>query len=354
MLKLTEEKLNRYTELDELLSNPSPDLYSNPSRVKALNLEYSTLKSQKELIEQINSLEAQFSANEELMASEKGEMLDLLKEENQTISDKLTVANAELQELEKPKDPKDFGDCIIEIRAGTGGEEAALFAKDLFRMYTKYSLNNNFKLELIDQSQSQNGGFKEIIFQLNGDNAFGTFKNESGVHRVQRIPATESAGRIHTSAVSVVVLPIVEAGEVEINEKDLRIDVYRSSGAGGQGVNTTDSAVRITHIPTGIVVTCQDGRSQLKNKDSALSVLRSKLYELEKEKVVGDVTDMRKSAIKTGDRSDKIKTYNYPQNRVTDHRAKKSWYNLDTIMEGDIDELLKVVLDPNAEISDDE
>lgn len=353
MLKLTNEKAERLNILESQLSNPSSELYSNPTKIKALNSEYASLKAQSDLIIKINKLEQTIHDNSEMLLTEAGEMKQLLIEENSTLENEVKSLQAELVELEKPKNPKDFGNCIIEIRAGTGGEEAALFAKDLFRMYTKYALSNGFRAEIMDQSVAQNGGFKEIIFEMSGAEAFGRFKNESGVHRVQRIPATESAGRIHTSTASVVVLPIVEPGEVEINEKDLRIDVYRSSGAGGQGVNTTDSAVRITHIPSGIVVTCQDGRSQLKNKDSALSVLRSKLYEIEQDKVTGGVTDLRKNAIKSGDRSDKIKTYNYPQNRVTDHRAKISWHNLDSIMEGDIDEILKVNIEPGVIIDED-
>lgn len=355
MINFEISKQNRLDELSALLHNPPADFYTKPTVVKATNAEFSSLSRQKEIVNELNQLEEKLKSNAELLKSTSdAEMSALLKDEHEEISNKSIELKAELEELESPKDPKDYGNCIMEIRAGTGGEEAALFAKDLYRMYSRYCQNNNYKIELIDTAQAENGGLKEIIFNITGDNSFGKFKNEAGVHRVQRIPATENAGRIHTSAASVVVLPIVEAGEVEIKDQDLRIDVYRSSGAGGQGVNTTDSAVRITHIPTGIVVTCQDGRSQIKNKESALSVLRSKLYERELEKVQGSVTDIRKNSIRNGDRSDKIKTYNYPQNRVTDHRTKTSWYKLDGIMEGDIEELLSVNLNKVNEDAVDE
>lgn len=337
---LTKVQSERLEELEAILLSPSQELYSNPSRLKSLNAEFSHLKEIKSINETLDRIEKEIKESSELMSSGDYDIATMAKEEITTLEEEKSLNEAKLTELEKPRDPKDFGDCIVEIRAGTGGEEAALFAGDLYRMYTKYSTTKDLVVEIMDMNEASAGGIKEIIFKLSGANAFGTFKSESGVHRVQRIPKTETAGRIHTSAASVVVLPIIEQDEVEVNEQDLKIDVFRSSGAGGQSVNTTDSAVRLTHIPTGIVISCQDSRSQLKNKDAALSILRSKLYEIELEKREGNITDIRKTSIKTGDRSDKIKTYNFPQNRLTDHRTKKSWYNLDSILEGHLEGIL--------------
>ncbi|QQR93649.1 peptide chain release factor 1 [bacterium] len=337
---LTKVQSERLEELEAILLSPSQELYSNPSRLKSLNAEFSHLKEIKSINETLDRIEKEIKESRELMSSGDYDIATIAKEEITTLEEEKSLNEAKLTELEKPHDPKDFGDCIVEIRAGTGGEEAALFAGDLYRMYTKYSTTKDLVVEIMDMNEASAGGIKEIIFKLSGANAFGTFKSESGVHRVQRIPKTETAGRIHTSAASVVVLPIIEQDEVEVNEQDLKIDVFRSSGAGGQSVNTTDSAVRLTHIPTGIVISCQDSRSQLKNKEAALSILRSKLYEIELEKREGNITDIRKTSIKTGDRSDKIKTYNFPQNRLTDHRTKKSWYNLDSILEGHLEGIL--------------
>lgn len=345
MIMFSTKNAVRFEELNQILSNPTQELYQDPQKIKALNREYTTLSKIKDISETILKFEKVFQDNLILINNESDiDFIEMAKLENLDIDAKLPELRLELEELERPKDPKDFGNCIIEIRAGTGGEEASLFASDLHRMYSRFAITKGFQIELLDQTFASAGGIKEIIFQINGDEAYGTFKNESGVHRVQRIPATENAGRIHTSAASVVVLPIVTSVDIVIRDQDIRIDVYRSSGPGGQSVNTTDSAVRITHAPSGIVVTCQDGKSQLKNKESALSVLRSKLYDIQQEKLTGDITDIRRTAIKAGDRSDKIKTYNYPQNRITDHRVKQSWYKLSTAMEGDIEDILKVDL----------
>jgi len=277
----------------------------------------------------------------------------------ETDSDLVEMAATELEDLEKdlpsresklrlmliPKDPEDTKDAIIEIRAGTGGDEAALFAGDLYRLYIKVAENKGWKVELLGTSLGTQGGFKEIVFSLNGADAYGTMKYESGVHRVQRVPATESSGRIHTSAATVAVLPEAEEVDVAIQTNDLKIDVYRSSGPGGQSVNTTDSAVRITHIPTGLVVTCQDEKSQHKNKDKALRVLRSRLYDLELAKIESERSEARKSQVSTGDRSAKIRTYNWPQGRVTDHRLEGDEKNhaLEKVMNGDLDEIVRAL-----------
>lgn len=336
-------------KLDELSNQlSSPALLSDPAKFKSISQEATEVQKLIDLVQEKDNLEAQKNELSTLLSSEDPEMSSMAIEEEKNISERLVQIDTDISEILIATDPNDKRNAIVEIRAGTGGEEAALFAADLFRMYSRYCENRNWKVQILNSSRSNNGGFKEIIFTIEGLNAFGSLKYESGVHRVQRIPATESAGRIHTSAVSVVVLAEVDDVNIEINPNDLRIDVYRSGGPGGQSVNTTDSAVRITHLPTGLVVTCQDGKSQLKNKAQALTILKSKLYEIEQEKLAQSQSDVRKNAIKSGDRSAKIRTYNYPQSRITDHRIKQSWYNFEKIMDG---ELSEIIISVNKELN---
>ena len=268
------------------------------------------------------------------------ELKELAKEELNECRSSITEIEKELKILLLPKDPNDEKNVIVEIRAGAGGDEAALFAADLYRMYAKYAERNHWKVDMMNSNENGIGGFKEVVFMINGAGAYSKLKYESGVHRVQRIPATESGGRIHTSTSTVAIMPEVEEVEVELDMNDCKFDVFRASGNGGQCVNTTDSAVRLTHIPTGIVISCQDEKSQLKNKDKALKVLRARLYEMECAKAHDAEAEARRSQIGTGDRSEKIRTYNYPQGRVTDHRIKLTLHKLESIIDGDMEEMI--------------
>ena len=268
------------------------------------------------------------------------EMEELIKSELETLEEKKSKVEEQLKILLIPKDPNDDRNVIMEIRAGTGGEEAALFAGDLFRMYSRYAEKQGWKAEIIDSNPTELGGFKEVIFEINGNGAYSRLKYESGVHRVQRVPSTEAGGRIHTSAATVAVLPEAQEVDLEINPNDLRIDIFRASGHGGQGVNTTDSAVRITHLPTGMVVTCQDERSQLKNKDKAMKVLRARLMEKYQEDQDRKIAQNRRSQVGSGDRSERIRTYNFPQGRITDHRINLTIHQLTNTLQGELDEII--------------
>lgn len=297
------------------------------------------------LLATLDILDNRQAQADQIMSSEQDtQLLELARQEISDISQQRNALLSRIQEeiakLEHVDDDRDERNAVFEIRAGAGGEEAALFAADLFRMYSLYAAQKGFSVEVLNQHLSETGGFKEITASVSGEGAFGLFKWESGVHRVQRIPATESSGRIHTSTASVAVMPEAEDIDIEIKPEDMRIDTYRSSGAGGQHVNKTDSAIRITHLPTGIIVSCQESRSQLKNRQTALSLLRTRLYDRQLEEQQQERAALRKEHIKTAQRAEKVRTYNFPQNRITDHRLKKSWHNLTTVLHGDLDELL--------------
>jgi peptide chain release factor 1 len=343
MLQKLEEVENEYNKLTKELENP--DIFQDMEKYKRISKEHSELKPIMEKYNELKKVLEEIEDAKELIKTEKDEelkeMAKLELEELKEIEEKLFE---ELKFMLIPKDPNDSKNVILEIRAGTGGEEAALFAADLFRMYSRYAERKKWKIEILSSHETGTGGFKEIISIIEGDGAYSRLKYESGIHRVQRVPTTESQGRIHTSAVSVAVLPEAEEVDVDINPSDLKIDVYRASGAGGQHVNTTDSAVRITHVPTGIVVTCQDERSQHKNKAKAMKILRAKLFEIQQEKQNEELSKERKQMVGSGDRSEKIRTYNFPQSRVTDHRIGLTLYKLDAILDGDIDEIVDALI----------
>jgi len=340
MFDRLEEILKKYEILSEKISDP--EVISNQSEWQKMMKEYSDLRP---LVEKYKEYKATKEAIEEanmlLEDNLEEDFRQLVKEELAENKDKIVKIEEELKILLLPKDPNDEKNVIVEIRGGAGGDEAALFAGDLFRMYSRYAERKRWKVEIMDSNEIGIGGFKEIVFMIQGSGAYSRLKYESGVHRVQRIPVTESGGRIHTSTVTVAVLPEAEEVDVELDMNDIRVDVFRSSGNGGQSVNTTDSAVRITHMPTGIVVSCQDEKSQLKNKEKALKVLRAKLYEKELEKQQKELAAARKSQVGTGNRNERIRTYNFPQGRVTDHRIGLTLHRLDDILDGDLDEVIE-------------
>ncbi len=346
-----EHILTKYKELEEQLAQP--DIFNDPKRLKDVSKEHASLKQTVEVVEQIRGLEKEIADGKSMLTAEQDtDMRQFFEDDIKVNEQKKEEFETKLKNLLIPKDPNDDKDIIVEIRAGAGGDEAALFAGDLFRMYTRFAEKHRFKVETMDTSEADVGGFKEIVFEIKGAGVYSLLKYESGVHRVQRIPVTESGGRIHTSTATVAVLPEVEEVEVELDPNDIRIDIFRSSGPGGQSVNTTDSAVRITHEPTGIMVSCQDEKSQLQNKVKALKILRARLYEKQLEEQQAEIAGARRIQIGTGDRSEKIRTYNFPQNRVTDHRINYSIHNLEAVLEGDIEDLFKHLADAdNAEKS---
>ncbi len=339
MFDKLEELVKRYEEIQAELA--SPEATSDQNRFRKLMKEQSDLTELIETYTEYKKQKQNIEESLELLEMENDEeMRELAKEELNASKDKVEELTKLLKILLLPKDPNDEKNVVVEIRAGVGGDEAALFAAELYRMYSKYVETQRWRTEMVSLSESGIGGVKEVVFMINGAGAYSKLKYESGVHRVQRVPVTESGGRIHTSTATVAIMPEAEEVDVQIDPKDYRIDVFRSSGNGGQCVNTTDSAVRLTHYPTGIVISCQDEKSQLKNRDKALRVLRAKLYELELEKAHDAEAAARKSQVGTGDRSEKVRTYNFPQGRCTDHRIHFTAYNLDDVMNGDIQEFI--------------
>jgi peptide chain release factor 1 len=331
---------HRFDQINEQLSDPA--YLNDKDKIISLSRERSELAELIYTYEEYNNILKNIDGNNEIInSSGEKELIELASAELEELEGKRTDLEEKIKYLLLPKDPNDDKNIIMEIRAGTGGEEAALFASDLLRMYTRYAEIKGWKTELIDINDTGLGGIKEAVFSVNGNNIYGELKFESGVHRVQRVPETEGSGRVHTSAATVVVLPEAEDVQIDINPGDLKIDVYRSGGAGGQNVNKVETAIRITHLPTGLVVQCQDERSQLKNRQKAMKVLRARLYDIKLKEQHEDISAQRKTMVKSGDRSDKIRTYNFPQNRVTDHRIGLTLYNLSNIMEGYLDELIK-------------
>ena len=341
-----EEYEKELQEIENFLA--MPNAYSDPD-FPAKNKRANTLREIISLNQKIARLTANLEEAETLVTDP--ELGEIAKDDIKNIKTELETANSNLEELLVPHDPEDDKPAIIEIRAGAGGDEASLFATELYRLYQKYAEAHNLKSELISKNENEAGGMKEVIFKLTGEEPYGQLKFEGGVHRVQRVPVTESQGRIHTSTVTVAVLPEASEKDLEIKPEDLRIDIYRSGGHGGQGVNTTDSAVRITHLPTGIVVAMQDERSQQQNRIKAMNILRSRLLEKKKEEELKNASEARKSLIGTGDRSEKIRTYNFPQDRVTDHRIHYSRSNINAVMDGDIDDIISELTKNERELA---
>ncbi len=341
---MIQEKIEKIKERHAFLMDElsKPNVASDQNKFRKLAREQSELNEILEVSSKWEDVTGQIEDDLEIIQSgEDDELVLIAKDEIEELEKERDEFEEKLKILLIPKDPNDSKNAIAEIRAGTGGDEAAIFAGDLFRMYSKFCEQNNLKIEIMNSNQSERGGFKEVIFNIIGTDAYGILKFESGVHRVQRVPDTETQGRVHTSAASVVILPEVEDVEVEINANELKVDVYRSSGPGGQSVNTTDSAVRITHLPTGMVVTCQDEKSQLKNKNKAMKVLKARLFDKAQREHNDSIASQRKTMVAGGDRSAKIRTYNFPQGRVTDHRINLTLYKLDRVIEGEINELVE-------------
>ncbi|HCG62849.1 MAG: peptide chain release factor 1 [Spirochaetae bacterium HGW-Spirochaetae-4] len=339
MIEILQRFEKQYADLEKRLADP--DIMKDISNYRNLMQERSHIEPIMEALHSLRELETQISEAEEMIAEEEDEeLISMAKEEIDALKEQRDTIERQSKMLLVPPDPMEGKNIIMEIRAGTGGEEAALFAANLFRMYSHFAESKRWKIEIMSMNETGIGGFKEIVFSISGKDVYGNLRWESGVHRVQRVPETESGGRIHTSAVTVAVLPEAEETDIEIKQEDLKVDVMRSGGPGGQSVNTTDSAVRMTHLPTGLVVICQDEKSQIKNKAKALRVLRSRLYDLEEDKKARERADNRKSQVGSGDRSERIRTYNYPQNRLTDHRINLTLYKLELVMAGQLEEVV--------------
>ncbi|MBP1920538.1 peptide chain release factor 1 [Youngiibacter multivorans] len=341
------ERLNfvegKYEELTLRISDPS--VMANQSEWQRLVKEHAELQNVVTMYREYKKLEQELANNMDMLEIEDDqEMREMIQEDMKSNREGMQKIESDLQIMLLPKDPNDDKNVFVEIRGGAGGDEAALFSYNLFRMYSKYAESRRWKVEIMSLNETDIGGYKEVVFLLKGQGAYSQLKYESGVHRVQRVPDTESSGRVHTSTATVAVLPEVDEVDVQIDPNDLRIDVYRSSGNGGQSVNTTDSAVRVTHLPSGLVVAVQDEKSQLKNKDKAINILRSRLFERAEQERAKGIADERKSQVGTGDRSERIRTYNYPQGRVTDHRINLTLYKLDTFMNGDIEEMISALI----------
>ena len=339
MKKKLKEIIDKYHYLSEEMTKQ--EVLSNQKKLSSIAKEHRSLEKVVKVAKQYISLLDQIDEDKEMLKQDDAELIELAREELPSLEIKKSTLEDELKILLLPKDPNDDKNLILEIRAGTGGDEAALFASDLYRIYVRYAERNNWDYKIMDSSDTGIGGIKEVIISINGKGAFGMLKYESGVHRVQRVPKTETSGRVHTSAATVAVLPEAEDVDINVNDSDLKIDTYRASGAGGQHVNKTESAIRITHIPTGLVVTCQDESSQHKNRAAALKVLKARLLASEQQKAAEERAAERKSLVSTGDRSAKIRTYNFPQGRITDHRINFTSYKLHEVMDGDLNELIE-------------